>query len=328
MYVETPHRLLSSGGRGLFGESLTVSSPQGRRGLYDETPHRILSVRRRRLFAHMLAGLLVFVLGAGMSMAAQTTSPTSTYRIGPKDLVEIKVFEVPELNVELRVSEEGTIDLPLIGDVDVQGLTEGELAIKLKTLLESKYVQRASVAVQVREFRSKPISVIGAVKNPGPLAFSGRWTLLEALTAAGGLAEKHGNVIYVLRNASNGLSDQIAIDVSDLMVQGDPRVNIPIYANDLINVPAPVPVTIFCMGEVARPAALEFLSTERITVLAAIARAGGLADRASKKILIKRRDGSGREVEIEVNYKRIISGDDPDVELEPNDVVVVKRSFF
>ena len=270
----------------------------------------------------------LFVFAASTALAVQISSPLSMYRVGPKDLIEIKVFEVPELNVELRVSEEGTIDLPLIGHVDVQGLTEGEITVKLKTLLESKYVQRASVAVQVREFRSKPISLIGAVKNPGPLAFSGRWTLLEALTAAGGLAARHGNVIYVLRNASNGLSDQIEIDVNDLMVRGDPRANIPIYANDLINIPAPVPVTIYCLGEVARPAALEFLSTERITVLAAIARAGGLTDRASSKILIKRRDSSGHDVEIEVNYKRIISGDAPDMDLEPNDVVVVKRSFL
>lgn len=276
----------------------------------------------------LLLALLVSISSPGVALGAQAEPPGSSYRVGPKDLVEIKVFEVPELNVELRVSEDGSVDLPLIGHVDVQGLTEGEITVKLKTLLESRYVQRASVAVQVREFRSKPISVIGAVKSPGPLGFSGRWTLLEALTAAGGLAEKHGNVIYVLRNAPNGLSDQIEIDVNDLMVRSDPRVNIPIYANDLINIPAPVPVTIFCLGEVARPAALEFLSTERITVLAAIARAGGLSDRASSTILIKRRDSSGREIEIEVNYKRIVSGDEPDMDLEPNDVVVVKRSFL
>lgn len=273
-------------------------------------------------------GLLCVMLVSYETMAIQRTPSVSTYRIGPKDLVEIKVFEVPELNVELRVSEEGTIDLPLIGDVDVQGLTESELGARLKVLLESRYVQRASVAVAVREFRSKPISVIGAVNRPGQLAFSGRWTLLEALTAAGGLAEKHGNVIYVLRSAANGLSDQIGIDVNDLTVRGDPRVNIPIFANDLINVPAPVPVSIFCLGEVARPGALQFQSTERMTVLAAIARAGGLTDRASRNLLIKRRDTSGREVEVEVDYKRIISGDAPDLELEPNDVVVVKRSFF
>jgi polysaccharide export outer membrane protein len=273
-----------------------------------------------------LTGLVSLSL-VGSSWTIQATV-SSGYRIGPKDLVGIEVFEIPELTVELRVSEDGTVDLPLIGDVDVQGLTENELAVKLKTLLELRYVQRASVRVEVKEFRSRPISVIGAVKQPGPLAFTGRWTLLQALTAAGGLAERHGNTIYVLRSAPNGLSDQIAIEVEDLMLHADPGVNIPIFANDMINVPAPVPITVFCLGEVMRPGALHFLSTERVTVLAAIARAGGLSERASSKILIKRRDSSGRETQIETNYKRIVAQKEPDLELDPNDVIVVKASFF
>jgi len=254
--------------------------------------------------------------------------PAEAYRIGPKDLIHVEVFEVPALTGELRVSEAGSVDLPLIGEVEVAGQTPSELAETLKQLLEARYVQRASVRVEIREFRSRPISVVGAVRNPGPLAFPGRWTLLEALTAAGGLADRHGSVIYVLRTASNGLRDRLAIEVTDLLVRADPKANIPILPNDMINVPVPVPITLFCLGEVARPGALEFMSNERITVLAAIARAGGLTDRASNTILIKRRDPSGRESVIQVDYKKIISDEQPDLALEPNDVVVVKASFF
>jgi polysaccharide export outer membrane protein len=268
------------------------------------------------------------LLLAGSAQAAESLQAGDVYRIGPKDLVSIEVFEIPELTVDLRVSEDGAIDLPLIGDVEVKGLTENELAIKLKTMLELRYVQRASVRVEVKEFRSRPISVIGAVKTPGPLAFSGRWTLLEALTAAGGLTPGHGNVIHVLRTAGNGLSDRLEIKIDDLMVRADPRANIPIVANDIINVPAPMPVTLFCLGEVARPGALEFLSTERVTVLSAIARAGGLSERASKKLLIKRRDAAGRETEIVAHYGKIIDQKEPDIELQANDVIVVKASFF
>jgi polysaccharide export outer membrane protein len=256
------------------------------------------------------------------------TQGNSGYRIGPKDLIEIKVFEVPELNIERRVSAEGTINLPLIGDVPVQGLTDVGLADRLKALLEAKYVQRASVAVQVREFRSKPISVLGAVKQPGNLSLSGRWTLLEALSAAGGLTDDHADKIYVLRRAENGLSDQISINVDDLMLRGDPDANVPIFANDLINVPAKVEVTVFCLGQVAHPGAVSFQSTERITLLTAIARAGGLTDRASRDIQIKRRDHTGRDVEMEVNFRRIVSGKDTDPPLQSGDVVIVKESFF
>ena len=276
-------------------------------------------------------GISVLLLAfAALPTLAQVPARNPSYRIGPKDLVSIQVFEVPELNVERRVTEDGKINLPLIGDVAASGLNENELAARLKGLLESKYVQRASTSVEVREFRSKPIAVIGAVRQPGNLAFSGRWTLLEAITAAGGLAENHGNVIYVLRRADDGLSDQVAIDANDLMVRADPKANLPIFANDLINVPATVEVTVYCLGEVGKPGAIVFKSTDRITLLAAIARAGGLTDRATKRISIRRagKGGAGQPAEQTVDYKRVLAGRDADVELHEGDVVVVKESFF
>jgi polysaccharide export outer membrane protein len=260
--------------------------------------------------------------------AAPAASAATGYVIGPKDLVEIRVVELQELNVERRVSEKGTVNLPFLGDVQAAGLTDSELAGRLKADLELKLLQRASVSVQVREFRARPISVIGAVQTPGALEFAGRWSLLEAITAAGGLAPSHGRTVYVLRHADNGLSDQVAIDLDDLMVRADARVNIPIYPNDLINVPATLEVTIYFLGEVSQPGALTFKSTERITLLAAVARAGGLTGRAARKITIRREDIPGKAKEIVVDYKRILAGKDPDVALREGDVVVVKESFF
>lgn len=270
--------------------------------------------------------LLATFLGA-LPAAGQGASGTD-YRIGPKDLLDIRVFEVPELNVQERVSEQGMVELPLIGEVEADGLTETEFAARLKQILEDQLLQRASVAVEVLEYRSKPITIIGAVKAPGPLAFSGRWSLLEALTAAGGLTEGHGGVVHVLRRASNGLSAQIAIDLDELMLRADSTLNIPLFANDLINVPAAVDVTVFCLGEVRSPGALVFQSTERITLLTAIARAGGLTDRAARKIVVKRPGRNGGETELEVDYKRVLAGRDPDLELQEGDIVVVKESFF
>jgi len=170
--------------------------------------------------------------------------------------------------------------------------------------------------------------VIGAVKQPGNLGFSGHWTLLEVLTAAGGLTESHGNVAYILRRADNGLSDQVTIDLDDLLVRGDQRANIPIFANDLVNVPGTVEVTVYCLGQVIKPGALPFKSSERITLLAAIAHAGGLTDRASKKILIKRGGHADGPQEITVDFNRILAGKEPDVDLRQGDVIVVKESFF
>lgn len=274
----------------------------------------------------VLAALALAALGAAPPVAAQ--QPSGGYRIGPQDLLEIRVFEVPELNIERRVSDEGTINLPLIGDVPVRGLTDTELAERLKILLETRYVRRASVTVQVREFRSRPIAVMGAVRQPGNLAFSGRLTLLEALALAGGLGENHGDTIFVLRRSENGLADQLSVSVDDLLTRADPDVNIPIFANDVINIPAVVEVTIFCLGEVKAPGALAFKDSERITVLTAIARAGGLTERASNKVRIKRREQDGKEIELVADYKRIVAGKDRDVALRPGDILVVKESFF
>jgi polysaccharide export outer membrane protein len=268
------------------------------------------------------------VLLVSAPVTAQSTAPASGYRIGPKDLVEIRVLELQELNVERRVSEEGAINLPFLGDVQATGLTDTELAVRLKTELEKQMLQRASVSVQVREFRARPISLIGTVQRPGNLEFAGHWTLLEAITAAGGLAPNHGRTAYILRHADNGLSDQVAIDLDDLLVRADPRVNVPIFPNDLINIPATLEVTIYFLGEVAQPGALTFKSTERLTLLTAVARAGGLTARAGRRIKIRRQDAAGKAQEIQVDYKRVMAGKDPDVPLREGDLVLVKESFF
>jgi len=111
-------------------------------------------------------------------------------------------------------------------------------------------------------------------------------------------------------------------------MRADPRVNIPLLSNDLINVPAAVEVTVYCLGAVAHPGAVSFKSTERITLLAAIARAGGLTDRAANKLHVKRADAAAGTPQIEADYKRMLAGRDADVELRQGDVVVVKESFF
>ena len=278
-------------------------------------------------FASLLA-IALWVVATCAPAAAQPTGDRSDYHIGPKDLLQIGVYEVPELNVRQRVSENGTISLPFVGEIKVAGYTQGQLVAELKRLLEASYVERATVTVELVELRSRPISILGAVTRPGDLGFSGQWTLLEAIAAAGGLAEHHGDGIHVLRRGDNGLTDQVTISADDLLAKADPKVNIPLYAGDLINVERMVPATVYFLGEIATSGSLQFQSTERLTLLGAIARAGGLTDRASNRIVIRRRSPSGELVENAVNYKRILAGEDPDPALEDGDIVVVKESFF
>ena len=216
----------------------------------------------------------------------------------------------------------------MLGELEVAGLTTAETETKLKTRLEESFLQRATVTVRVIEFRSRPISVIGAVRTPGTLEISGRWNLLNAITDAGGLAEAHGEVVHILRRAPNGLHDQLTVSLHDLLVDADPSVNIPIFSNDVISVPRAAPITVYLMGEVGSTGELTFRANQRPTLLTAIAQAGGLTKRASPKISVKRRAEDGTRYEIVVRYKQLLNGEREDLPLEDGDLIVVKESFL
>ena len=127
----------------------------------------------------LAAGLLV--LAAVRPTRAQDA--IVEYRVGPKDLLEIKVLEIPDLNVERRVSDNGGIDIPLLGDFAVGGLTAAEVRAKLETTLTSKYVNRANVSVVVKEYREQAgVAWSAPCRRPGSLNISGRWSLLQAIS--------------------------------------------------------------------------------------------------------------------------------------------------
>ena len=253
---------------------------------------------------------------------------SSSYELGPRDAIRLEVAGDSTLTGEYRLTDGGTITLPLVGEVLASGRTAGELARHLEELLEKDFLADAQVRVQVTDVRSQTISVLGAVARPGTLGYPGGWTLLEALTAAGGMSTERGDTIHILRRADNGLSDQVAVPVEGLLLRGEPKYNLPVFAGDLINVERTRKITIYLLGEAAGTGAQEFDSTDRVTLLTLIARVGGLTDRASSRLRIKRRGSDDRMEEIRASYKRILAGDEPDVELHDGDIVVVDESFF
>lgn len=278
-------------------------------------------------------GVLIAVCAAGQEARAAGAQETPAevqgdYPVGPKDLLEIRVFELPELNLERRVSDSGSISLPLLGEFPVAGLTPTQIRVKLEAMLTAKYVNRANVSIVVREYASKPVSIVGAVQRPGSLNISGRWFLLQAISSAGGLAANAGRKIYVLRKADNGLSDTLEIDTDELFKSAAPMWNIPIIPGDVVNVEPKKTIRIFCLGQLNSPGALDFDSDDRITLLSVVAKAGGLTDRASRNIRIKRRGQDGKDVEMTVNFRRVLSGKEPDPTLQANDVIFVKESLL
>ena len=271
--------------------------------------------------------VILLLVAASLASAQELPILSADAPVGPRDVLEIKVLEDATISGRTVVNDDGVVTLNVVGRVPVAGLTSTQIEAKLKTLLEADILAKATVSVQVVEFASKPISVVGAVVRPGRIGATGNTTLIQAITQAGGLTAGHGKDIYVLRTARNGLSEQVAINVDQLLVEGRPELNIPLSPNDLVNVPLDTPMVIYVMGEVMKPGKLEFKSSQTPTLLQAIAAAGGQTDRASRNAVIKR-IVNGREHTVEINYRQIISGKRKDEILRDNDTIYIKEALF
>lgn len=233
-----------------------------------------------------------------------------------------------DLNQAVTVAEDGTISLPLVGTLLADGLTESELSDRLGRQLETLGLRKATVTISVTNFRSRPVSILGAVGTPGNQFVPGRATLLEVLMDAGGIADNHGRDIVVRRRANNGLSAEVRIAVVDLIEAGSPKFNIPIFAGDLINVPVARELQVHLIGEVTSPGTLTFQADERATLLTAIARAGGLTENASRKIRVQRQTSTAERREILADFRHVLNNKEPDVPLQDGDLIIVKESFF
>jgi len=249
--------------------------------------------------------------------------PRSDYRIGRQDLLEISVFDVEELSQTVRVTDDGSITMPLLGRLDVHGLTKTELERMIAELLEERYVRNPQVTVFVKEYESKKIAVSGSVKKPGSYEMLGRKTLLEMLSMAGGLDKEMGKEIIIFRREGEG-TRRIAVELERLVYEADPSLNLVVEAGDIIYVPAVEKVRIFVSGAVRNPDMYEVPRDEPVTVLKAITLAGGTTDRAAlKKVQVIRTDSQGGRITLVVNLKKIKRGKAEDPILHKDDVVLV-----
>jgi polysaccharide export outer membrane protein len=279
------------------------------------------------MFAFLPVFFLLFFGSSGALIPQEQF--VAEYRIGPRDLLELTVIGFEELNRKYRVSEEGKISLPYLGEVDIQGLTRAELEKKLAGLLKEKYLENPQVSVVIVEYQSRRVFLIGAVGTPGPIELLGRQTLLKIISQAGGLTPDAGNEIIVIRQLPEGNKTSLKISVEDLILKGDPSLDIPVQPDDIISVPVDKTVTIYVTGQVRTPGALAVKKSNIPTLLRAIAQAGGFSERASKGgVIIKRIDAAGKETQIKVDVNDIVKGKKKDVQLQENDVVIVPEKFL
>jgi len=272
------------------------------------------------------------VLSLSLLIAVSATTPAqgiedNQYRIGPKDLLTVSVFNVPDLNTTVRVGENGEITLPLLGAVTVSGMTRIELEKHLKTLLEKKYLRNPQVTIFIKEYQSKMVSVIGAVVKPGNYEVVGRTTLLEVISQAGGLASgQDPDRVVLIRKSEAGENESQVVDLNRLMMEGVTELNLELRPGDIVNIPVAQHLDIYVFGQVKSPGHLRIRQRGQITLLQAIAQAGGFLDRARKGAVTVTRQENGAEVKYKVNVKRILKGKEADFVLQGNDIVHVSES--
>ncbi len=275
---------------------------------------------------------MLMILSAGLVSADRPQDGfIREYRIGPKDLLEIKVQEVPELaGLGVRVSEDGSITLPLAGNIALAGMTKDEVEkLIARVLIERNLVKNPQVSVFIKEYQSQVVSLIGAVTKPGIYQLVGRVTLLDIISQAGGFKENAANEIFVLREGKSEAAATIRIDLEDLTVNGNPKLNIPLQPGDVINIPADEVISIFVFGAVRNPGALQVKKSARINIVQAVAQAGGLTESGKYSgITIKRTLKDGREENLKVNLMDIIRGKKPNIVLLKGDVVFVRESIW
>lgn len=274
-------------------------------------------------------GILIsfLLLCAGLATAQDLPILSKDAPVGPRDVIEVSVLEDKTISGRVTVNEDGMVALNVLEKVQVAGLTPSQIEARLKSLLEANYLAKATVSVQVVEFASRPISVVGAVVRPGLISAAANTTLLQAITQAGGLAANHGRDLYVLRTGQNGITEQVAVPIEELLMNGNPDMNIPLAPNDLINVPIDTPITVYVAGEVMRPGKATFRSTQTPTLMQALADVGGMTDRASRTARITR-IVNGKSTRINVNLNDIIKGRKADYILKDNDTVWIDESLF
>jgi polysaccharide export outer membrane protein len=260
--------------------------------------------------------------------ASASSAPTSfalDYVVGPQDVLKIIIFDEPTMSGTYRVDADGTFQYPMLGRVAAGGMRVRDIAQMLKTKLEDGYINRAQVAVDVDQFRSRSIFVVGEVRSPGKYPITGQMSLIEALAAAGSTTSAASTEVLILRpretDAAAALTpDQVGqtnvqrVNLADLQL-GHLAGNVTLMEGDTIYVPKAE--KFFITGQVRNPGAYTY---ERgLTVLQAISLAGGLTEKGSSRRLKVIRTTNGKKTQQGVDMGDVV---------QPGDTLVIPQRLL
>lgn len=240
------------------------------------------------------------------------------YIVGEGDVLKIVVYENDDLTTIVRVSGEEIIVIPLIGRVDVKGLSISQIEDKIKDRLADGYLVNPCVSIFIEEFRSRSVTVLGQINKPGLYELCEETTLLELLSKAGGVKDDAAGeaIIKRIHNPDKKRVKIIKVDLRQLLEQGDTTLNVPVMDQDSIYISKAD--LFYINGQVKKPAA--YKCDSQTTLFKAVTMAGGFTDIASrKKIKIIRK----------INRKEIVlDRAKMDESILPDDIIVVPESFF
>jgi polysaccharide export outer membrane protein len=262
------------------------------------------------------------------------------YLLGPGDQITLAVPGLDDQYNErvFRIDASGDVTLPLVGRIHASGLStaalEGELQIRLKPVLKDP-----QVVVGILSFGSEPVSVLGAVRNPGIVQLQGRRTLFEVLSMAGGLQPEAGYVVQVTRPSANGkiplsnertdLSAQVSvasIRLKDIINVPNAAENIEILPGDAVSVPKAG--VVYVVGSVTKPGGFTLDENETLSTLQVLSLAEGLLSTAaaSRARILRSVPGAPTRTEESVNLNRLMAGKASDLQLHAGDILFVPVS--
>lgn len=271
--------------------------------------------------------LLALGLGMGLPFIGRTQPAAGPGQpahqpllpLGPGDEVSVHVFEQPNMDGTMYVADDGTVQVPLAGPVHVAGLSPSEAARAVEAALREKQILVSPhVTFTILKSTSQQVSVLGEVRNPGIFAIESNSTLLKLLAQAGGETDQGADTIFILRRGPDGAVHRIAVDLQGLADTGEApeAAEITLKGGDQVYVPRAA--QIFVTGEVHAPG--RFRIEPGMTVLEALAHAGGVTNMGSaRRIVIKREMGDGRYSELSARLTD---------KVQPNDVITVRERIF
>ena len=275
---------------------------------------------------HRACILFLFVFAAPAAAQTPDTSDSRRdYVVGAQDVLKVTVFDEPQLSGTFRVDADGTFTYPFIGRLKAVGQTLRSIEAELGRLLADGYVRRPQVAIEVEQYRSRNIFIVGEVRSPGKYPLSGAMTLIEALALAGSTTTTAGSEVLILRPDAGGGEAEAQpgetpderttrINLADLQ-SGKLGNNLMLQEGDTIFVPKAE--RFYVTGHVRSPGA--YTHERGMTVLQALALAGGLSDRGSNRgiKIVRVVDGKRREI-----------GVDLDDLVLPNDTIRVRQRLL